>query len=174
MNTSESIMITSKEGKKLIDTLRWPGASEEDSTPGMSGQSIMPAQVMIGGAKPKDSNTAPNHQGRNKVPSGHQLQEVEGAEALEEDMEISPGDYFVCSAAKTKATPQERAKSRFRSRKRLSKLKHGRICRSRFYIVLHAILPTSQSMYAINSLRHLSLWQAILKLLGPSSHHHHR
>jgi hypothetical protein len=53
MNTSELIMISGKEGKKLIDTLRWPGASEEDSTPGMSGQSIIPAQLMIGEANPK-------------------------------------------------------------------------------------------------------------------------
>jgi hypothetical protein len=80
-------------------------SSEEDSTPGMSGQSIMLAQVTIGEAKPKDSIIAPNHQGRNKVPSGHQLQEAEGAEASEEDMEISPRDCFVCSATKTKATP---------------------------------------------------------------------
>jgi hypothetical protein len=106
MDTSEPIMIFGKEGKKLTNTLKWPGASKEDSTPGMSGQSIMPAQVTTGETKPKDNNIAPNHQGRNKVPSGHQLQEVEGAEALEEDMEISPGDCFVCFVAKTKATPQ--------------------------------------------------------------------
>jgi hypothetical protein len=68
-----------------------------------------------------------------------------GAEASKEDTETSPGDCFVCSAAKTKATPQERARSRFRSRKSLLKLKHGRISRSKSYILLHAILPTSPS-----------------------------
>jgi hypothetical protein len=125
MNTSELIMISGKEGKKLTDTLRWPGASEEDSTPRMLGQSITPDQVMIGEANLKGNNTAPNHQGRNKVPSGHQLQEAEGEEASEEDTEISLGDCFVCSAAKTKAIPKERAKSQFRSRKRLAKLKHA-------------------------------------------------
>jgi hypothetical protein len=145
MNTSELIMIFGKEGKKLTDTLRWTGASEEDSTLGMSGQSIMVAQVMIGEANPKGNSTTPNHQGRNKVPSCHQLHEVEGAEASEEDTEISPGDCFSCSAVKTKATPQERAKSRFRSRKKLPKLKHGRISRSKSYILLHVILPTFQS-----------------------------
>jgi hypothetical protein len=123
--------------------------------------------------KPTGNSIAPNHQGRNKVPSSRQLQEAEGAKALEEDIEISPGDYFVC-AAKTKATPQERAKSRFRSRKRFPKLKHGRISRSRFYTPLHAILPTSQSMQTINSLRPLLLWQAIPKLPGLSCNHHHR
>jgi hypothetical protein len=64
-------------------------ASEGDSTPGMSGQSIMLAQVTTREIKPKGNSIAPNHQGRNKVPSGHQLQEAEGAEASEEDMEIS-------------------------------------------------------------------------------------
>jgi hypothetical protein len=145
MNTLELIMISGKEEKKLTDTLRWPGASEEDFTPGMSGQSITPAQVMIGEANPKGNSIAPNHQGRNKVPSGHQLQEAEGAEASEDDTEINPGDCFACSATKKKGTPQECAKSRFRSRKRLPKLKHDRISRSKSYILLHAILPTFQS-----------------------------
>jgi hypothetical protein len=71
MNTLELTMIFSKEGKKLTDTLKWPRASEADSTIGMSGQSIMPAQVMTAGAKPKVNSIAPNHEGRNKVPSGH-------------------------------------------------------------------------------------------------------
>ena len=82
-------MIFGKAGKTPIDTLKWLGALEGDSTPGMSGQSIILAQVMTGETKPKDSSTAPNHQGHNKVPSGHQLQEAEGAKTSEEDMEIS-------------------------------------------------------------------------------------
>jgi hypothetical protein len=88
-------MTFSIEGKKPTDTLKWPGASEEDSTPGMTGQSIMPAQVTTRETKPKGSSTAPNHQGHNKVPSGHQLQEVEGAETSEEDMEISPENFYL-------------------------------------------------------------------------------
>jgi hypothetical protein len=139
-------MIFGKEGKKPSDTPSWLGASEEDSTLGMSGRFIIPVQMTTGGIIPKRNNTALNHQGRNKVLSGHQLQEAEGAKASEEDMEISLGNYFVCSAAKTKGTPQGRAKSRFRSEKKLLKLKHGRINRSRFCIPLHATLPTSRSM----------------------------
>jgi hypothetical protein len=139
-------MIFGKEGKKTTDTLKWPGASEGDSTLDMSVQSIMLAQVMIGETKPKGSSIAPNHQGHNKVPSGHQLKEAEGAEASEEDMEISPRNCFVCSAAKTKGITQECARLQFKSRKRLPKLKHGRISRSRFYIPLHDSLPMSQSM----------------------------
>jgi hypothetical protein len=99
-------MISAKEGRKLTGFLRWPGASEEDFTLGTSGQSIMPIQVMIEEVNPKGNNTAPSHQGHNKAPSGHQPQEVEGAEASEEDKEISPEDYIAYSAAKTKATPQ--------------------------------------------------------------------
>jgi hypothetical protein len=49
----------------------------------------MPAQVTTEETRPKCSSTAPNHQGHNKVPLGHQVQEAEGAEASEEDMEIS-------------------------------------------------------------------------------------
>jgi hypothetical protein len=146
MSTSELTMIFGKEGKKPTDTLNWPGASDGDSTPCMSGQFIMPAQVTTGETKPKGSSTVPNHQGHNKVPSGHHLQEVEGAEASEEDMKISSGNCFVCSVAKTKGIPRERVRLQFKSRKRLPRLKLGRISRSKFYIPLHATLPTSQSM----------------------------
>jgi hypothetical protein len=97
MNTLELTMIFGKEGKKLTDTLKWPGASEEDSTPGMLGQSIMPAQVMTGEAKPKGNNIAPNHQGHNKVPSGHQLQEAEGAEVSHPILEGKPNANHVCA-----------------------------------------------------------------------------
>jgi hypothetical protein len=69
-----------------------------------------------------------------------------GGETSEEDMEISLGNCFVCSAVKIRGIPQERAKLQFRSIKKLSKLKHGRISRSRFCIPLRATLPTSRSM----------------------------
>jgi hypothetical protein len=118
--------------------------------------------------------TFPFHQGRNKVPSGHQLQEAEGAEASEEDMKTTLGGCFACSAVKKKATPQERARSQFGSRKSLPKLKHSRISQGKSFILLHAILPTSPSMWVINILRPLLLRRATLKLPRPSSHHHHR
>jgi hypothetical protein len=80
-------------------------ASEEDSTLGMSSRFISPAQATTGGIIPKDKSTTLNHQGHNKVLSGHQLQEAEGGEALEEDMVISPGDYSVYSVAKIRDKP---------------------------------------------------------------------
>jgi hypothetical protein len=142
MSISGPTMISTKEGKKHTCFLRWPRASEEEFTPGTSGRSIIPTQVMIGEVSLKGSNTAPSLQGHNKAPSGHQPQE---AEASEEDTKISLEDYFACSAPKIKATPQEHAKSQFINKKRLPKLRHGRISRRRSYILLRAILPISQS-----------------------------
>jgi hypothetical protein len=109
-------MIFGKEGKKLINILRWLGASKEDSTLGMSYRSIIPVQATTGGIIPKRNNTALSHQGCNKVLSGHQLHEAEGEEASDEYLEISPGTYFVYSAEKIRVIPQGHAKSRSRSR----------------------------------------------------------
>jgi hypothetical protein len=115
----QMIMISAKEGRKLTGFLRWPEASEEDLTPDTSGQSIMPIQVMIEEVNPKGNITAPSHQGHNNAPSSHQPQEAEGAEALEEDTKISQEDYIAYSMVKTRATPQEHAKSQFRSKKEI-------------------------------------------------------
>jgi hypothetical protein len=112
----------------------------------MSDQSIMPTQVMIEEVNLKGSNTAPNLQGHNKAPSGHQPQGAEAAEASEEDTEISPKDYTTYSAMKTRVTPQEHAKSQFRNKRRLLKLRHDRISRSKSYMLPHAIFPMSQNM----------------------------
>jgi hypothetical protein len=105
MSISGLILMSAKEGRKHTCFLRWPGASEEEFTPGTSSRSIITAQVMIEEVNLKGNNIAPNHQGHNKVPSGHQPQEAKGAEASKEDTEISPEDYFAYSAVKTKATP---------------------------------------------------------------------
>jgi hypothetical protein len=58
--------------KKHTGFLRWTGASEEESTPGTSGRSKIPTQMMIEEVNLKGNNTAPSHQGHNKAPSGHQ------------------------------------------------------------------------------------------------------
>jgi hypothetical protein len=112
----------------------------------MSDQSIIPTQVMTEEVNLKGSNTAPNLQGHNKAPSGHQPQGAEAAGASEDDTEISLEDYTAYSVVKTRATPQELVKSQFRSKRRLSKLKHGRTSQSKSYILPHAILPMSQNM----------------------------
>jgi hypothetical protein len=89
-------------------------------------------------------NIAHNLQGNNKVLLGHQLQGAKAAGASEEDMGINPGNSIAYSVVKTRDTLQEHARSLFRSKKRLPKQKHDRITRSRFYILLHATLPTYQ------------------------------
>jgi hypothetical protein len=81
MSISGLIMISTKEVRKLTCFPRWPGASEEYFTPGTSGQSIMPIEVMIEEVNPKGNITALSHEGHNKAPSGHQPQEAEGVEA---------------------------------------------------------------------------------------------
>jgi hypothetical protein len=96
---------------------------------------------MIEEASLKGHNTAPNLQGNNKALSGHQSQGAETAGASEEDTEINPEGYIVYSVVKIRATPQEHAKSQYRSKRRLPKLRRGRISRNRSYILLHVTLP---------------------------------
>jgi hypothetical protein len=161
-------MTSAKEGRKLTDFLRWLGASEEESTLGMSDQSTAPVRMMTKEASFRGHSTAHSLQDSSKAPSGHQLQGAEAVGASEEDMGISPGKSIAYSVVKTRATLQERVRSPFRSKKRLSKHKPGRISWSRSYILLRATLPTYQSMWAIH-LQPLLLQQAIHKLPGLSS-----
>jgi hypothetical protein len=140
----------------------------------MSGRSIILAQATTGRIIPKGNNIALNHQGHNKVLSGHQLQEVEGEEASKEDRVISPGNCSAYSAAKTRDISQGRAKSQSRSRRKSLKSKHGRTHRSRSCTLLRATLHISQSMWAINSLWLPLLRQATPKLPRLSCHHLHR
>jgi hypothetical protein len=100
---------------------------------------------MIEEASLKDHNTTPNLQGNNKALSGHQPQGAEAAGASEEGTGINPESSIAYSMVKTRATLQEHARLQFRSKRRLPKLKHDRISRSRFYILLHATLPMYQS-----------------------------
>jgi hypothetical protein len=100
---SGPIMTFGWEGKKPIDTPRWPMASEEDSTLGMSGQSIILALATTEEIKLKGINTAPNLQGlqgHNKALSCHQLQETEEVEALLEDSAPNQEGCFAYSVGK--------------------------------------------------------------------------
>jgi hypothetical protein len=164
-------MISTKEGKKPTGFLKLLGASEEESTLGMSDQSITPARVMTVEASFKGHNTAPNPQD-NKVLSGHQPQGAEAAGALEEGMGISLESSIAYSVVKTRATLQEHGRSPFRSKRKLPKQRRGRISRSRSYILLLATLPMYQNTWVIN-LQLLLLRQVIHKLPWPSSHYHH-
>jgi hypothetical protein len=70
------------------------------------------------GTHTKAINKAPNHQGRNKVPTGHQLQEAEEEEASVEDSTPNQEGCFVYSVEKIRDIQQGHAKSRSRSRKK--------------------------------------------------------
>jgi hypothetical protein len=104
-------------------------------------------RAMTKEASSRCHNTAHSLQVSIKASPGHQLQGVEAAGASEEDTGISPGKFIAYSVVKTRATLQEHARLPFRNKKRLPKQKLGRISRSRFYILLHAILPTYQNMW---------------------------
>jgi hypothetical protein len=64
----------------------------------MSGQSTIPAQVMTEETTLKGISKAPRLQGHNKALTGHQPQEPEEEEALEEGLAPNPGDCSVYSA----------------------------------------------------------------------------
>jgi hypothetical protein len=90
-----------------------------------------------------------NLRGSNKALSGRQHQEAEVPGASEEDMGISVERSTAYSVVRTRAIPQECAKSPSKSRRRLQKPKLGRISRSRSSTLLRAIHPTYQNMWVI-------------------------
>jgi hypothetical protein len=87
--------------------------------------------------------------GSNKALSGRQLQEAEALGASEEDMGTIPGRSTTCFVVNTRATIQERVKSRSKSKRRLQKPKPGKVNRSRSCILLRVIHPTYQNMWVI-------------------------
>jgi hypothetical protein len=76
------------------------------------------AQVTIEETTLKDISEASSLQGRNKVLTGHQLQEVEEEEASEEGSALNLGGCSIYSVGKIRDTQQGRAKSQSRSKKR--------------------------------------------------------
>jgi hypothetical protein len=115
MSTSELTMIFAKEGRKLTDSLKWPGASEEEFIRGTSGQSITPLRVTTKEVSLRGHNIPHNLRGNSKALSGHQLQ---GAGASEENLGINLERSTAYSVARTRAILQECATSLFRSKRR--------------------------------------------------------
>jgi hypothetical protein len=79
---------------------------EEGSTPDMSEQSTILAQVTIEETTRKDINKTPNLQGCNKVLTCHQLQEAEEEEASKEGSTPNPEGCSVYSARRIKDIQQ--------------------------------------------------------------------
>jgi hypothetical protein len=79
----------------------------------MSGQSIIPVRMTTREASFRGHNTPHNLRGNSKALSGRQLQGEEAPGASEEDMGINPGRFIAYSMVRTRAIPQECAKSPF-------------------------------------------------------------
>jgi hypothetical protein len=172
MSTFGLAMTSAKEGRKLTDSLRWPGASEEESTRGMSGQFITPLRVMTKEVSCRGHSILHNLRGSNKALSDRQLQKAEALGALEEDMGISLERSTAYFVVKTRAILQECAKSPSKSTRRSQKPKLGRVNWSRSCTLLRATHPTYQNMWVI-ILQLLLLRLASHRLLGHNFHLRH-
>jgi hypothetical protein len=117
MNTSELIMTFDREGRKLTDSLKWPGASEEESILGTSDQFI-PLRMTTEEASNRGHNIPPRLRGSNRVILGPQLQGAEAPGASEEGLGISPEKFIAYSAVRTRAILPGCAMSPSRNRKK--------------------------------------------------------
>jgi hypothetical protein len=115
MNTSVLTMIFVKEGRKPTGSLRLPGASEEESIQGMSGQST-PLRVTTEEVSNRGHNIPRKLRGCNKAIFGRQLQEAEAPRASEEGLGINLGKFIAYSVVRTRAILQECAMSPFRKK----------------------------------------------------------
>jgi hypothetical protein len=115
MNTFVLTMTFVREGRKPTGSLRWPEASEEESTQGISGQSI-PLRVTTEEVNNRGHNIPRKLRGSNKALSGRQLQEVEAPGASEEGLGINLGKFIAYSVVRTRAILQGCVMSPFRNR----------------------------------------------------------
>jgi hypothetical protein len=105
MNISALTMIFAKEGRKPTGSLRGLGASEGESTQGMSGQST-PARVTIEEVNNRGHNIPRKLRGSNKAIFGRQLQEAEALGASEEGLGINLGKFIAYSVVRTRTILQ--------------------------------------------------------------------
>jgi hypothetical protein len=121
-------------------------ASEEDFTLGMSDQSTTPMPMMIGPAMLNLAIIVLRLPACNRLFSDHQLREVEEEEVLVVvGLAINPENCTAFFVARTRATQQGHARLPFRSRRKLLKLKHDRVSRSKSSTLLRATLLMSRS-----------------------------
>jgi hypothetical protein len=113
----------------------------------MSDQSTTPIPTMIGPAMLNIAIIVLRLPACNKLPSDHQLREVEEEEVLVvEGLAIDPESCTAFFVARTRTTQQGHDMLPFRSRRKLLKLKRGRISRSKSSTLLCAILLMYRSM----------------------------
>jgi hypothetical protein len=117
MNTSVLIMTFVKERRKPTGSLRWLGASEEESTQGTSDQST-PPRMTTEEVSNRGHSIPRKLRGSNKAIFGRQLQAAEAPGASEEGLEISPGKFIAYSVVRTRAILQGCAMSPVRNRRK--------------------------------------------------------
>jgi hypothetical protein len=115
--------------------------------PGMSGQSITLMPTMKGPTMLRKAIIAHSLRAYSRLLIDHQLREAEEEEtSVEGGSVINPGSCTASSLAWTRATQQGRARSQYRSKRKLLKPKRGKASRSKSSTLLRAILHTSQNM----------------------------
>jgi hypothetical protein len=110
----------------------------------MLGQSITAIPMMKGPTMLRAAIIAHSLRACSRLLIDHQLREVGEEEAsVEEGSTINPGSCSAFSAVRTRVTQQGRARSQSKSKRKLMKLRRGRISRSMSSILLCATLHTS-------------------------------
>jgi hypothetical protein len=117
LNISEQIMTFDKEGRKLTDSSKWPGASEGESTLGTFDLFTL-LRMTTGEVSNRGRSIPPRLRDSNRAILGPQLKGTEAPGASEEGLVISPGKFIAYSAVRTRAILPECAMSPSRNRKR--------------------------------------------------------
>jgi hypothetical protein len=112
----------------------------------MFDQFITPMPMMKGPAMFSIAITVLSLEACNRHLSNHRLRGADEEEvSVEEGLATNPESYTGFFVARTKATQQGHVKSQIRSRRKLLKLKHDRVSRSKSFTLLRVTLHTSQN-----------------------------
>jgi hypothetical protein len=112
----------------------------------MSDQFTTPMPMMKGLAMFSIAIMVLNLQACNRLLSDHRFRGAGEEEVLvEDDLAINLESCIVFFVAKTRATQQEHDRLQFRSRRKLPKLRRGRVSRSKSSTLLRVIPYTSQN-----------------------------
>jgi hypothetical protein len=114
---------------------------------GMSGLFIIPIPMTKESTMLRIAIIAHSLRACSRLLSDHQLQEAEEGEAsVEEGLAINQESCTTSFVVRTRAIQQGHARSLFRSKRKLLKLRRGRVSRSNSSTLLCATLHTSQNM----------------------------
>jgi hypothetical protein len=112
----------------------------------MSDQSTTPTTTMTWPAMLNIAIIVLRLRACNRLTLDHQLREVEEEVSVVEGLAINLESYTAFFVVRTRATQQGHAMLPFKSRRKLLKLKHDRVSRSKSSTLLRAILLMSRRM----------------------------